>query len=184
MTFQNSYRWKQLFSVLELMDKDAKTTSSTELFSIDSSHAMRVSSSPMMAPFTELLERFHMHHATDRRDKVYALLGLSNDVDHDSTLRADYSKSWGELLHDVVAHFLGTTVSITAWDEEEKAVVTGLGCPLGSLIVRQNGGLTFQSLSFTGIRSSTTRWRLNMPLSGYDDNIQSGDIICIMEGAR
>lgn len=137
-----------------------------------------------MAPFTELLERFHMHHATDRRDKVYALLGLSNDVDHDSTLRADYSKSWGELLHDVVAHFLGTTVSITAWDEEEKAVVTGLGCPLGSLIVRQNGGLTFQSLSFTGIRSSTTRWRLNMPLSGYDDNIQSGDIICIMEGAR
>jgi hypothetical protein len=80
MTFRTSYLFKQLLSVLLLMDKTIPTTSS-ELLSTDSSYGLGASSSLGMAPLTELLERFHMHEATDRRDKIYALLGLSNDFD-------------------------------------------------------------------------------------------------------
>jgi hypothetical protein len=173
-----------LNSVLNLMDRELTTTSRGKLLSIDSWNRAGASSSLGMAPLTELLERFNMHDATDRRDKIYALLGLSNDLHKFPALWADYDKPWSDLLRDVVAQFLGPALSIYTWDEQEGAVITGSGCPLGTLFHKPDGGLTFRSPSFSGIRSVTIHWQPEFPLSGNDNNILDGDILCIMEGAR
>jgi hypothetical protein len=169
---------------MRLMNKELMSTSRDKLPGKMSEPGSGASSSLALAPLTELLERFHMHDATDRRDKIYALLGMSNDFYGSPTLRVDYDKPWSVLLHDVVAQFLGPNVSINTWEEKEEAVVIGYGCPLGTFYYKSEGGLAFRSPSFTGVRSFETHWHPDMPLSDYDDIIQDGDILCILEGAR
>jgi hypothetical protein len=126
-----------------------------------------------------------MHASTDRRDKIYALLGLSTDFSELPTLWADYSKPRSVLLHDVVTHFLGPTVMITIWDEKEEAVIVGSGCLLGKMSISPiDRAISFQSLHFVGIRSSETNWTIAFPLSSYEEHIQNDDIICLLEGAQ
>jgi hypothetical protein len=171
-------------SVMRLMDKELMVKARDELSSKMSGDGSGASWSLAFASLAELLERFHMHDATDRRDKIYALLGLSNDSHLSPMLRVDYAKPWPVLLHDIVAQFLGPAVSINTWEEKEEAVIIGSGCPLGTFYSKPDGRLAFRSPSFTGVRSFTTHWHPDLPISGYDDIIQDGDILCVLEGAQ
>jgi hypothetical protein len=171
-------------SVMRLMDKELMAKSGDEISSKMLGDESGASWSLSFASLTELLERFHMHDATDRRDKIYALLGLSNDFYQSPMMRVDYAKPWHVLLHDIVAQFLGPAVSINTWEEKEEAVILGSGCPLGTFYHKSGGGLAFRSPTFTGVRSFTTHWHPDSPLSGYDDIIQDGDILCVLEGAQ
>src|SRR5690348_662809 len=48
-------------------------------------------------PLGELLDMFHTHEATERHDKLYALLGMSSDALNADDLLPDYKLSWGEV---------------------------------------------------------------------------------------
>jgi hypothetical protein len=144
---------------------------------------LRSNASLRIAPLAELLESFHTHAATDRRDKIYALLGLSSDLEFDSSLLADYTKDWSTLFRHIITRFLGFTVSITTWNDKEEAVIVGAGCPLGMLEYSPDGKLIFSAPRFHGMRSREISWSFHLPLSGFDENIESGDILCLMEGA-
>ncbi|KAI8713607.1 hypothetical protein NCS52_01305600 [Fusarium sp. LHS14.1] len=79
----------------------------------------------------ELLDMYHTHKATDRRDKVYALLGMSSDDPSIAGLSANYEISWGQLFPQLVKFFFPEPASIETWDEKEMAVIRVKGCALG-----------------------------------------------------
>jgi hypothetical protein len=41
----------------------------------------------------ELLGKYHLHGASDRRDRVYALCSMATDSHHTPDIRVDYKKS-------------------------------------------------------------------------------------------
>ncbi|KAJ9604371.1 hypothetical protein H2200_011205 [Cladophialophora chaetospira] len=53
-----------------------------------------------------LLAKFGSSQATDQRDKVYALLGISSDAADTDILQVDYSKSFTQVLRDTVSFLL------------------------------------------------------------------------------
>lgn len=60
-----------------------------------------------------LLLKFGASEATDMRDMVFALLGISNEPANHQLLRADYKKSLQEVLHDTVRYwFQSSTIPV------------------------------------------------------------------------
>lgn len=57
---------------------------------------------------SDLLYRFRDCKATDARDMIYALLGMSSDPDHE-LLRPDYTKPVQEVLHNAVRYWFEST---------------------------------------------------------------------------
>jgi hypothetical protein len=84
-----------------------------------------------MAPLVQLLEKSCTHAATDPRDRLYALLGMSSDLESFPTLQVDYTKTWSALFHDVVTRFLGTVVTVATCNDTDEAFIFGMRCPLG-----------------------------------------------------
>lgn len=80
-------------------------------------------------PIAELLDMFCAHAATDRRDKIYALMGLSHDLAH-SDIQVDYTKPWPNLFKSVIRHVLGPLPTIHTWENSERAVIMGSGVRL------------------------------------------------------
>ncbi|CAO2653509.1 Nn.00g029200.m01.CDS01 [Neocucurbitaria sp. VM-36] len=56
-----------------------------------------------------LLQKFRDSKASDPRDKVYALLGISTDGQHSSELLADYTKTTTEVIQDTTSFLFGTS---------------------------------------------------------------------------
>lgn len=53
-----------------------------------------------------LLVKFNASEATDERDKIYALLGISSDARNSKQLLPDYHKSTQQLIHDTWSYLL------------------------------------------------------------------------------
>ncbi|KAG4437277.1 hypothetical protein IFR05_007254 [Cadophora sp. M221] len=63
----------------------------------------------------ELIDMFHTRKATDLRDKVYALLGMSSDDPEKAGLRPDYQVLWEDLFRDLVKFVLSNDLSVQTW---------------------------------------------------------------------
>ncbi|KAH6725008.1 heterokaryon incompatibility protein-domain-containing protein, partial [Leptodontidium sp. MPI-SDFR-AT-0119] len=79
----------------------------------------------------ELIDMFHTRKATDVRDKVYALLGMSSDDPGGVGLRPDYEVSWKELFRKLINFVLGKDVSVEipddSDDDSQRAVIKSKG---------------------------------------------------------
>ncbi|KAI8657047.1 hypothetical protein NCS56_01310400 [Fusarium sp. Ph1] len=115
----------------------------------------------------ELVDMYHTHKATDRRDKVYALIGMSSDDPSIAGLSANYEISWGQLFLQLVNFFFSERVSVDTWDDKEMAVIRGKGCVLGEVSSvdrdidredRQHVGITWKNVS--GYGGANSRWTL------------------------
>jgi hypothetical protein len=51
-----------------------------------------------ICPPAELVDMYHTHKATQRHDKVYALLGMSSDDVNSALLTPNYSISWTKVI--------------------------------------------------------------------------------------
>jgi hypothetical protein len=71
------------------------TTNSPERFSLE------------IQSLAELIDIFHTRHASDPRDKVYALLAMSLDNPSKALLQPDYTISLGKLFKQLVKYILG-----------------------------------------------------------------------------
>ncbi|KAF1974881.1 HET-domain-containing protein [Bimuria novae-zelandiae CBS 107.79] len=60
-----------------------------------------------------LLRRFQASKATDERDKIYALLGMSSDPLDTQSIDIDYKKPTHQVIHQAVTHLLHTTNKVT-----------------------------------------------------------------------
>ncbi|KAF5641538.1 het [Fusarium sp. NRRL 52700] len=87
-------------------------------------------------PLAELLDMFHLRQATERCDKVYALLGMSSDEHLMVDLSPNYEIPWGELFRQVINVVL-KPIAVCTWDNSEIAVIRCKGNVLGQVIAAQ-----------------------------------------------
>jgi hypothetical protein len=130
----------------------------------------------------ELIDMFHTREASDVRDKVYALLGMSSDDPGGAGLRPDYTVSWKELFQQLVKFVLSKDVSVETSDNSQRAVIKSKGCILGKVSsVRSDGR---QNVNIT---SKNPAWDLGdkseWTLQASAKSIQEGDIVCLLQGA-
>jgi hypothetical protein len=76
---------------------------------------------------------YHTHEATERHDKVYALLGMSSDGPSAAGLSPNYTVPWKTLLQRLVEIILFKEVSVETSDEREIAVIKSKGYILGQV---------------------------------------------------
>lgn len=129
---------------------------------------------------------YHDREASDPRDKVYALLGMSLDRARYPQLSPDYTISWGELLHRLVNLLTSDYVNVLTWPSEQISVletkvavigeITGVAMDPASNDQRVDVSLRPYSSNEKTIR---TRWLLK----SYAKDLKLGDLICIMQGS-
>lgn len=122
-----------------------------------------------IAPLGELVDMYHAHEATERHDKIFALLGMSSDNHVAAGLLLDHKVSWEMLFKQLVQFLLSRDVTVETWPRTEMALIEGKGCVIGkvaSLNVSDNDSRQdvniITSKNMTGHLSSKTRWTTPM----------------------
>ncbi|KAL8296261.1 hypothetical protein RB600_001644 [Gaeumannomyces tritici] len=141
-------------------------------------------------PLSELVDMYHDRKATDRRDKVYALLGMSLDNPNAAELSANYETSWRVVFRKLIRFCLPDQVSISTWDAAEVAVVEAKGCVLGEVTSatedatrndRQLLEITWKRAPSHSDRKGKQPSRFTFQASAK--TIKKGDVVCLLEGA-
>ncbi len=137
-------------------------------------------------PLGELMDMYHDRMATDRRDKVYALLGMSSDDDIPADLLPDYNISWKDLLHRLVRSLVGKQASVETWEEEEIAVIRSKGCVLGEVSWVKRSGVWNDGqnvdIIFKKKPGQKVEQRGHWAIHPTAKSIRKGDIVCLLEG--
>lgn len=134
-------------------------------------------------PLAELLDLYHNRDATDPRDKVYALLGMSTDTP--SGLVPDYRISWEDLFRQLMKSLLPENASVITCHQSETAVIKSKGCILGE-VSRTSPGKVWEDSQKVRVDlwSATKRHNhLKWTLPASAKRIHVGDIICLLQGA-
>ncbi|KAI0814470.1 heterokaryon incompatibility protein-domain-containing protein [Xylaria sp. FL0064] len=140
-------------------------------------------------PLGELVDAYHNRQATDRRDKVYALLRMSSDY-IPTNLLPNYSILWADLFHRLIKFLIGEEMVVKTWDEEEIEIIKSKGCVLGEVSSvpsdgawddRQNVDIT--SKNTFGYLDQKREWIARWTLQAPAKSIQKGDVVCLLKGA-
>ncbi|KAF5538624.1 HETEROKARYON incompatibility [Fusarium phyllophilum] len=122
-------------------------------------------------PLSELVEMYHTRKATERHDKVYALLGMSSDDPSEAGLYVDYTIPWSQVFHRLV---------------KELAVIDGKGLVLGevSSVQRDPAWEDSQEVTIAWKNAYVEAGRMSSwAVQASAKNIQAGDIVCLLQGA-
>ena len=138
----------------------------------------------------ELLDMYHTHEATERHDKVYALLGMSSDDPGRAKLFPNYQEPWEDILQRLAKFVVSDKLSVEAQPNEEAVIFRGKGCILGTIssVDSDIGWDDRQSLNVSWrnilgqpeyARETSARWTIQDSAK----SIHKGDLICHLEGA-
>ncbi|KAF5020014.1 hypothetical protein F66182_7950 [Fusarium sp. NRRL 66182] len=137
-------------------------------------------------PLRELVEMYHTRKATQRHDKVYALLGMSSDDPSTAGLLADYKIPWRIVFQNLIVFLLSPSVSAMTWDDKEMAVIQSKGQIIGevSSVDRDTAWDDRQTVEITWrnaqvVRECVSRWTFQVTAK----SIQVGDVVCLLQGA-
>jgi len=139
-------------------------------------------------PLAELIDMYHTREATDRRDKVYALLAMSSDDATTRDLSPDYEIPWSTLLEKVVKSVLSERISLFTWDNQDLIVIQSKGCVLGNVnwVESDIAWSDRQSVEFTLTSPensvSDRGWSYTYTLQSSARPIQKGDLVCLFDG--
>jgi len=141
-------------------------------------------------PLSELVDMYHTHNATFLPDKVYALLGMSNDNPYKAGLGPDYKAAWRDVFQKLIRFCLSDRMSVSTWDRVEAAVIEVRGCVLGevssvgedtALHDRQYVEITWKSVpryfDMEGKQSSHITFQASAKA------VKKGDVVCLLQGA-
>ncbi|CCD52555.1 hypothetical protein ACHAPC_003355 [Botrytis cinerea] len=131
-------------------------------------------------PLAELIDMFYTRQATDIRDKLFALLGMSSDDPGKAGLQPNYEASWEEVFQQLVKFVLGKDISFRASSQTPRIKCRGI--VVGQIYsVRMNSRQRVIFTSKFGDRElgGTREWTL--PASAKP--IRERDIICLIYGA-
>ncbi|KAK1757047.1 heterokaryon incompatibility protein-domain-containing protein [Echria macrotheca] len=130
--------------------RDRRVKSRSDRFSLD------------VCSLAELLDLYHDRSATDQRDKVFALLGMSSDDKIPDSLLPQTDVTWRELFSRLVRSLVGQEANVQTWDTEELAVANTRGRILG--LVSELGPKT-------------------AAVHALPNSIQGTDVVCLFCGA-
>ncbi|ETS74030.1 hypothetical protein PFICI_13896 [Pestalotiopsis fici W106-1] len=82
-------------------------------------------------PLGTLMDLYHDRKATDRLDKVYALLGMSSDAP--TYITPKYDARWGDIFRQLIRSSIGEQASVKTWDQNQLAIIQSKGCVLGEV---------------------------------------------------
>jgi hypothetical protein len=135
----------------------------------------------------ELMTMYNAHQATQRHDKIYALIGMASDNIHDAGLSSNYSVPWEELQRRLFCFLLGEQINVKIWPEKEGVEIRGRGRVLGHVksVTRdpngdQNISIVFRKL---GSRSRMQENNVRYALRPTINSVCNGDIIYLLDGA-
>jgi hypothetical protein len=154
-------------------------------------HDLKKSTRLNILSLHELIDMFQSRCATDPRDKVYALLGMSSDDSDSKTLDADYSKSWPEVFRDLVQMTFGSNVDLSMSTSMGIAFVRVKTYPIGRITYVESNVDTSgrQKLKFELRRSIAMRykdgllWNAEWVIECTSLPIKQGDLVCLVQGA-
>jgi ankyrin repeat protein len=125
----------------------------------------------------ELVDMFHTRQASDPRDKVYALLGMSSDDPSKAGLEPNYEISWEDLFQQLVKFVLGKDIPVET--SSQRAVIKSKGCILG-----QVSSVRSDDRQSVNITSKNTAWSSReWSLQASAKSVRKGDIVCLLKGA-
>ncbi|KAI0555554.1 heterokaryon incompatibility protein-domain-containing protein [Xylaria curta] len=139
-----------------------------------------------ICPLGQLIDMYQNREATDRLDKVYALLGMSSDNYRASGLSIDYKIPWKDLFHHVVESLVGPEATVGVWAEEEVAVIK-TQCHIVGHILEVSSSDTWNDEQIITVflsphveRKQHTKifWALQITAK----LIQRNDIVCVLQG--
>ncbi|KAM0481778.1 hypothetical protein ACHAPX_003104 [Trichoderma viride] len=134
-------------------------------------------------PLGELIDMYHAQEATERHDKIFALLGMSSDNPTTAGLVPNYTISWDELMAQAVRFILGENVLIKTWAHLQAAVISAKGYVIGSVTsVRSTEGTYRNDRQILNIKTKDNT-SLSWTVQATAKPIQVGDICCHLSGA-
>jgi hypothetical protein len=134
-------------------------------------------------PLGELIDMYHAQEATERHDKIFALLGMSSDNPTKAGLVPNYEISWDNLLAQTVKFILGENVLIKTWTHLQAAVISAKGYVIGSVTsVRSTEGTYRNDRQILNIKTKDNA-NLSWTVQATAKPIQVGDICCHLLGA-
>lgn len=138
----------------------------------------------------DLIDRFHIHDATDPRDKIYALWGLSSDSVSIEALKPDYEKSWEDLMKELGKFVFGENAVL--WTSKKQMIYARSHCcGLGKVerVSTENISNMKQELTITSMRAFTYldygyAWSRVIEINGSAEEIQKSDIVLYIPGVK
>ena len=146
-------------------------------------------------PLCELVDMYHTHKATELLDKVYALLGMSNDDPEAAGLEPNYKAAWGEVFRKLVHFCLSDRMIVGTWKDQEVAVIEAKGYILGEVSSvekdvaqydRQNWDLNRHDRQYADIAwKNAPSYFKGSPFTFKSSakTLKKGDVVCLLEGA-
>jgi hypothetical protein len=135
-------------------------------------------------PLGELIDMYHTREATDRRDKVFALLGMSSDNDIAPGLSPNYKVQWKQLFKRLVKFLLCEEVLVETQYDREMAVIKSKGCILGQVsLVRSNSTQNVNIIFTSKIAAWCLGDKIEWTLQASAKSIRERDIVCLLQGA-
>ncbi|KAM0369996.1 hypothetical protein ACHAO7_009577 [Fusarium culmorum] len=138
-------------------------------------------------PLSELVEMYHTRKATERRDKVYALLGMSSDDPTTAGLSIEYTLPWSQVFESLIKYTLSHSLSVKTWDDKEIAVIRSKGLVLVEVCSverdhdwedSQKVGIAWKHIYFERYRTSV--WKVQASAK----SIKEGDVVCLFQEAK
>lgn len=143
-----------------------------------------------ICPLSGLVDMYHAHDATDCRDKVFALLGMSSDDLGQADLSPNYRISWAELMCRLVKHVISDEIFVETCGDHQAAVIKSSGCVIGEIVSVGSDPARSDRLvievRMTDKPEQLLRKhhpRTTWTLQASSATIKIGDVICLLQGA-
>ncbi|KAF2264135.1 HET-domain-containing protein [Lojkania enalia] len=138
-----------------------------------------------------LIDMFHLHLATDRREKVFALLGMVSDTHRLALLQPDYTIEWNVLFKHLCRYMFGEHATVIVSQREALAYIGIRGFILGRVHTISNEGIWAESQTIR-INSMTphrhldeqNNWSKSCRLPKSAKQIMIDDMVCLLESER
>ncbi|KAF7947713.1 hypothetical protein EAE96_008793 [Botrytis aclada] len=123
---------------------------------------------------------FHTRQAMDRRDKVFALLGMCSDNPEEAGLQPNYDTFWEEIFEQVVKFILGKDLSVKTSSQTARIKCKAIVIGQISEVTRDNR----QHINFrTKFKDHELGDTIGWTLQASANPIQKHDVICLLYGA-
>ncbi|KAF2742340.1 HET-domain-containing protein [Sporormia fimetaria CBS 119925] len=146
-------------------------------------------SSLRIRPLSQLLDMYHSQEASDRHDKVYALLGLRSDLLDVKVLEPDYSVPWSQLFSSVVKLVTNEDIPVLTSDDGETALLRTRIKFLGEVVsVTQSTGwgdgqkLEIASRNTSKYFGGHLNWFMRTAIHSSASRVEAGDLLCALPG--
>ncbi|KAK3290286.1 ankyrin repeat-containing domain protein [Chaetomium fimeti] len=139
-------------------------------------------------PLGELVDMYHNREATNRLDKVYALLGMSSDDHTTAELSVDYDLPWETVFRRLVQSLLSDQVFVDIWDDRAVAVIQGKGhiCATVTQVDGHDTRSDIQLITITckeALGNCKKWWSYQYHLRASANPIRVKDAVCILQGS-